>query len=364
MHARSAQSVHRHRGNERGIDAARQAKNHAGKAVFINVIAQAQNAGGVISLVTFRHKRAGRGLANPVAVAALKNNGADAFRKRRQLAGERTIGVECEGAAVKHQLVLSADLIEIDQRQAAFDHARDRNRHPLVVLAAPIGRAVGRQQQLRARLDQRLDNVGAPDILADRQAKAHAAKRNRPWRRTGGEDPLFVKHAVIGQVDLEAHRVDAPAVEQRVGVVAEAVFDPRRAHQQRRAAVRRLARQLLQRGAASLLKGGLEHEVFGGIARQEQLGEHDKVSPLRARCLAGAANARRIAGDVADGAINLGESQREPAGGSLGQVHVSDLARRWPCGNGGDFWALIRPRPARKKRAGPRAVQMRSDREP
>ena len=231
------------------------------------------------------------------------------------------------------------------------------------MLAAPIGGAVGRQQQLRAGLHQRLDDVGAPYIFANRQAKAQSAKRNRPRRRSGGEHALFVKHAVIGQIDLETHRVYPPAVEQRIGVVAESVLDPGRAHQQRRAAVRRLARQRLKRSSARLLKSGLEHEVFRRITRQEQLGEHDKVSPLRARCLTRGANAGRIAGDVADGAINLGEGQREPAGGSLGRVHVTDLARRRPCGNGGNFWALIGPRPASKSARGRARSRCSSHRE-
>ena len=69
------------------------------------------------------------------------------------------IGVEREGCAVEHQFVLAADLVEIDQRQAALGDARDRDRQAQVVLVARIGRAVRHDEDFRAGLGEALDDV-------------------------------------------------------------------------------------------------------------------------------------------------------------------------------------------------------------
>ncbi len=97
-----------------------------------------------------------------------------------------------------------------------------------------------------------------PDVLADRHADAYAAKDDRPRRRPRRRHALLVKNAIIGQIDLEAHRFDAAAVEERHRVVELAVLDPGQAHQRRRPAVGCVAREILAGGAASLLKRRLQ----------------------------------------------------------------------------------------------------------
>ena len=52
-HALRAQRIDRHRRAQRGIDAAGQAQHHAGKAVLVDVVAQAQHAGRVVGAVGF-----------------------------------------------------------------------------------------------------------------------------------------------------------------------------------------------------------------------------------------------------------------------------------------------------------------------
>ena len=121
-----------------------------------------------------------------------------------------------------------------------------------------------------------------------------------PGDGPGDEHPLLVEHAVIRQIDLEPHRLDPAAIQQRHGVMELAVLDPGQADQDRRAAVRRLARQLLAGRAARLLEGGLQHEVLGRIAGEVELRRHDdvgaEVGGLRARL----AQPVAIAGNVAD----------------------------------------------------------------
>ncbi len=198
--------------------------------------------------------------------------------------------MQAERDAVEHQFILGADLIDIDGRQALLGDARDRDVEPHVALLPPIGRAVRHHQQFGAGLRQALDDFLAPDVLADRQAQPHAAEIHRPRHRPRREHPLFVEHAVVRQIDLEAQRRDRAAIEQRHGVVELAASSPGRADQERRAAGRGFPRQRLDRRAAGGLERRLEHQVLGRIAGNEQFGENDQIGALRGR---GHARARR-----------------------------------------------------------------------
>ncbi len=168
---------------------------------------------------------------------------------------EAPVGVERERAAVEHELVLTADHVEIDERQAAFDDARDRHVLANGELVALVRRRVAHQQDFTPGFEDALDRVWTPDVLADRNADARAAKNDRSRRRSGCEDALLVEDAVIGQVNLEPHRLDPPIVEERHCVVQLPVLvDPGQADQRRRPAVGCVARQLLASGTAGLLK--------------------------------------------------------------------------------------------------------------
>ena len=209
VHLIGAERIDRDRRAERGIDAAGNAEQHAGKAVLADVVAQAEHAGRVVGLVALGLLGDRPGAAPVVAVPGEPQRG-DALLERRQLRSEREIAVERERRAVEHQLVLAADLVEIDQRQAAFGDPRHRHRQPHVVLVAGIGRAVRHQNDLGAGLGQRLDHVLVvlglfqPDVLADRHADPHAAHGDGARGRSARKQPLLVEHAVVRQVALEA----------------------------------------------------------------------------------------------------------------------------------------------------------------
>src|SRR3546814_14462200 len=86
----------------------------------------------------------------------------------RHLQRQAAVGVQHEGGAVEHQLVLAADLVQVDQRQAALHHPRHRELGAHVELAELERRAVRHQQDLAAGLGHALDHLGGPDVLADR----------------------------------------------------------------------------------------------------------------------------------------------------------------------------------------------------
>ena len=124
---------------------------------------------------------------------------------------EAAVGVERERAAVEDELVLAADHVEIDEREAALDHPRDRDVLADGELVALIRRGVGNEQDLAAGFEDAFDRVRPPDVLADRNPDPDAAKHDRPRRRPGRKHPLLVEDAVVGQIDLEPDRLDPPA---------------------------------------------------------------------------------------------------------------------------------------------------------
>ena len=126
-----------------------------------------------------------------------------------------------------------------------------------------MGRAVRDEEDLAAGLGDALDDLVAPDVLADRNADAHAADHHRPGQRTRREHALLVEDAVVRQIDLEAQRRNLAGVEQRIGVVEAAVLGPG-PDEHRRPAVAGLARERLAGLAADILEGRLGTRSSGG----------------------------------------------------------------------------------------------------
>ena len=89
-----------------------------------------------------------------------------------RLRHEAAIGVEHERGAVEHQLVLAADLVAVDQRQAGLGDPRDREVEAHVLLVVLERRAVRHDQDLGAGLLEALGDVPGPHVLADHAAEA------------------------------------------------------------------------------------------------------------------------------------------------------------------------------------------------
>jgi hypothetical protein len=274
------------------------------------------------------------GQTAPLAVLAHPLGGDDRLAESRKLERDRAVGIQPERTAVEYQFVLPAEHVEIDQRQATLDHARNRDIEAHLRLVAPIGRAVRHQQDFAARFGDALDHIRPPDVLAHRNADAHAAQDDRSRQRPRLEHALLVEHTVVRQIDLVARGRDLAAFEQKISIVELAVLDPRRPDQHGRPAVPRLAGQRLDRGAAGGLECGLEHEVFGWVTRDEQFGEHHHIGALPRRGRARAAHLLGIAGDIADSRVELRKRDGEAVGGT--SVHVVDLTMRPPDGNASD----------------------------
>ncbi len=241
----------------------------------------------------------------PAALALLPDGERDAFDELRHLEGERAVAIEAEGTAIEDQLILPAELVDEDQRQAGLDDAGERHLLALTGLVLPVGRGVGHDQHLGAGLGQALAHLLQPDVLADGKAEPEPAETDGAGKRADREDAHLVEDAVIGQFDLVAHRRDRAAVEQRDGVVALALVRPGRADDDARATVGGIGSERFDRLAAGILEGRLEHEVFRRITGDEQLRQDEQVGIELGRPGAGGAGLLEVAVDVADDDVEL-----------------------------------------------------------
>ncbi|MND44501.1 hypothetical protein D3C80_353390 [compost metagenome] len=99
----------------------------------------------------------------------------------------------------------------------------------------------------------------------------------------------------------------------------------RETYQHARSAIRGLRRQCLHGLEAGLEEGWLEHQVFRRIARNEKLRQHQQIGALAGSVTASLTGQGKIAGDIADRRIELGNSDTQGLGIGLG--HDRDLMR-------------------------------------
>ena len=304
------------------VDAAGKADDDPAEAVLVDIVAQSEHAGGVIRLILLLGRRHRPRRAAPAGWRPRPLRRHHGFAECRKLECDRTVGVERERRAVENQFVLTADLVDIEERQTRVGDARHRHVEANFGLVAPVRRAIGNDENFRAGLGEAFHHVlvvtpVGPGIFADRQAETYAAEAHRPRHRTRSKHALFVEHAVVRQVDLVAQRLDLAAGEERVGVVELSLLDPRRAYQHRRSAVRSLARQRFDRGAAGRLKCRLEHQILRRIAGDEQFGEAENVGAVARGLRAGATRALQIAGHIADNGVELRDGDGQTIGRTL-----------------------------------------------
>ena len=315
-HLVRAERIHCDGGTQRRVDTARNTEQHTGKACLADIVTQTEHTGGIVALVAVEHRRH-RSLATPATLALRPAKRRDVFLKARQLERERTIGIQTKRRAVEHQFVLTADLIEIDQRQTAFGNARDGDRQTHVVLLARVRRTVRHDQNFGAGLGQALDDVLVffrlfhPCVFTDGDANPHAADRYRSCCRPARKHALFVEYAVVRKVSLETQSRDPAFIQQCAGIIELAVFHPRRADQNRRTAISGFPRQRFNFRAAGRLKRRLEDQIFGRIARDKKLGQHQQIGTVGYRLCPRRAGPRGIASDITDDGIELCKRDRE-----------------------------------------------------
>ena len=237
---------------------------------------------------------------------------------RDHLAG----GVERQAGPVEHQIVLSADLV--DEQQRAAPSPRGGRQHARAQMALFDGEGRGREVEddLRAGAHQGLDRIGAveprrpeigvvPDVLADGDPQGSPAERD--GRDLGGriEVAPLVEHVVRRQERLADDVRHPTAVDQR-GAVVEPVPVGRLAplgepHQRRGRPAGARRRQRVERGTRRLDEGGTLEQILGRISAERQLGEDGQRGAPRLGRGQGLQHQTSVPVEVADGGIDLSE---------------------------------------------------------
>ncbi len=231
--------------------------------------------------------------------------------------------VDDERVAVEHELVLAADHVDVGERAAGLARASGAQREPDVVLVALVRRAVDDDEQTGAGGAHLRDRSAVlPEVLADGEGDVDAVDAHDRGARAGDEVAVLVEDAVVGQVVLGVAGDDASAVEDGGGVLrraaraAEAVVGVGDAvevadhHDQPTEALGlEPGGEGVERGAARVLERRPQREVLDRVAGEHHLGERDEVGTRRRRLVRPGHDQVRVAREVADGRVDLGEGE-------------------------------------------------------
>ena len=186
----------------------------------------------------------------------------------------------------------------------------DSMRHARVGFHQIEWRGVQRNDHLRAGLGKALNNVWCPDILANRQAKPHAAYLYRARHVAGGEIALVVEHTVIRQIDLVAPRLNLPLIKDKDGICDGATLGMRGTDDDRRTTIRRCGSQHFEAGGDFSHEIAAQHKVVTGIARQIHFRSGNNCRACLCRAAARVKKAGHIGGNVTEMRVQLGDGDR------------------------------------------------------
>ena len=191
--------------------------------------------------------------------------------------------VEGKRRPVKHEFILAAHLVQVDHRETGLGHAGPDDLCTLLVGGPAVGRAVRYDENLGAVRRKVSADTGGPDVLADRNAKAHTLPGEDPRTLPRLEDALLVEHAVVGQVALEGHALDLAACQEGEtvpGTTAGCLRRPDHAHEGGKVFIGHEG-QALDGLPACAPEGRLEGKVLWRIPVDEEFGKHGEVGPGR-----------------------------------------------------------------------------------
>jgi hypothetical protein len=205
-------------GHKRTVDAAGEAEKRLGEPGLAHVVAERQDHGAVVGLPRVGETGLFARERVPAVVALLEDHLEKPLLEGGHLVGELAVGVQDEARAVEDLVVLPAEEVEVDERQARLDHAGDHLGLTDIHLAPVIGGAVGHQQDLGPGFRKRFGHVVEPRVLADRHADAQGADAHGARRVARVVVALFVEDVVVGQVVFQDGRRNLTVLQDVVGV--------------------------------------------------------------------------------------------------------------------------------------------------
>ena len=224
---------------------------------------------------------------------------------------DRPIRTAYDTGAVEYQLVLPAHGVQVGDENAVVGGAGGDHALALGGLAGVEGRRVDVDNDLGAGVA--LDGGGAdgiPDVLADVDADVAAVDDINGTEVAAPEVAVLIEHAVVGQVHLAVPVEDTTVVDDGGGV-GDVVADLDASDDDGDAPGR--GGDALDGGGVVGKEGWLEEEVLGRIAGNGKLREGNQVGVGGPGLVNQLDDAGGVAGNVADGGVELAEGQPEGA---------------------------------------------------
>lgn len=128
-----------------------------------------------------------------------------------KLEGKLALRVHAETRAVEHLIVLPADHVKVDERQARLFDARAHHAVARLDLAPVIGRAVRHGEHLGTLFGKVFaDRIGPPRILADRDAQRERPDLDRVLRFCVAEQAFSSNTVSFGSICFRMRRRTRP----------------------------------------------------------------------------------------------------------------------------------------------------------
>ena len=166
--------------------------------VLGHIILQAKHAGGVHLFV-----RIGLGCDNTNLLmfgGSIQIKEAQILHEHRRTFQQCTVSVNHKTAAIKHQIILTTHLIEVDHRRVHFSRTAYRKIESSISLTLLIRRTVHGKQQINMLLGKFCHGTAIlPDVFANGHADACTVHVEHHGFVAGTENAEFVEHAIIGQ---------------------------------------------------------------------------------------------------------------------------------------------------------------------
>ena len=315
-----AERVDCQRRNDGGVDSARQSNHGAWQAELLRVVANALHDRTAVHL--------GRGpfdeLLSPRKMLLrfddvhrlfpLHRHEREAVLRHRERAAielQRDIAADEVGIQHRHRVATCSErdhaaaeriLAEVPRRRAEVDDKLRAGAHDLL-------HGVDRILPLREEL------LVVPAVFADHDANAHACVLDDVLLGLAPrlEVTAFVEHVVRRQQALARDDARLAAKEPRRGVVQRATTSRARmlvgcdAAEQHGQILRHRRREALQRAIVGAQELGPHEQVFWRVAAERELREHRELRALLLRPLRKRDDARAVAGEVADGGVDLAQ---------------------------------------------------------
>ena len=166
--------------------------------VLGHIILQAEHTSGIHFLIRIRLGRDNTNLLMFGGSIQIKE--AQILHEHRRTFQQCTVSINHETATVKHQIVLTTHLIEVDHRRVHFSRTAYRKIESSISLTLLIRRTVHGKQQINMLLGKFCHRTAIlPDILANSHTNTCAIHIKHHGLIARTENAEFVKHTVVGQ---------------------------------------------------------------------------------------------------------------------------------------------------------------------